>query len=47
MADQTGTKAADGTPNPLASTFFVFVMAKQSGHWEIAVFHESNLPKPN
>jgi uncharacterized protein (TIGR02246 family) len=47
MSDQTGTKAADGTPNPLTSTFFVFVMSKQGGHWEIAVFHESNLPKPN
>ena len=47
MSDQTGTKAADGTPNPLTSTFFVFVMTRQGGHWEIAVFHESNLPKPN
>jgi uncharacterized protein (TIGR02246 family) len=47
MSDQTGTKAADGTPNPLTSTFFVFVMTRQGGRWEIAVFHESNLPKPN
>jgi uncharacterized protein (TIGR02246 family) len=47
MSDQTGSKAADGTPNPATSTFFVFVLAKQGTHWEIAVFHESNLPKPN
>ena len=47
MSDQTGTKAADGTPNPPTSTFFVFVIAKQGTHWGIAVFHESNLPKPN
>ena len=47
MSDQTGTKAADGTPNPPSSTFFVFVVARQGTHWGIAVFHESNLPKPN
>jgi uncharacterized protein (TIGR02246 family) len=47
MSDQSGTKAADGTPNPVTSTFFVFVIAKQGTHWGIAVFHESNLPKPN
>jgi uncharacterized protein (TIGR02246 family) len=47
MSDQTGSKAADGTVNPPSSTFFVFVLAKQGGHWGIAVFHESNLPKPN
>ena len=47
MSDQTGSKAADGTPNPPTSTFFVFVMAKQGSRWGIAVFHESNLPKPN
>jgi uncharacterized protein (TIGR02246 family) len=47
MSDQTGSKAADGTINPPSSTFFVFVIAKQGAQWEIAVFHESNLPKPN
>jgi len=47
MSDQTGSKAADGTPNPSSTTFFVFVLAKQDTHWRIAVFHESNLPKPN
>lgn len=47
MSDQTGSKAADGTENPPSTTFFVFVLAKQAGHWGIAVFHESNLPKPN
>lgn len=47
MSDQSGTKAADGTPNPTTSTFFVFVIAKQGSRWEIAVFHESALPKPN
>lgn len=44
-SDQTGSKAADGTVNPPSTTFFVFVLAKQAGHWGIAVFHESNLPK--
>ena len=47
MSEQSGTKAADGSVNPPSSTFFVFVVAKQGGHWGIAVFHESNLPKPN
>jgi uncharacterized protein (TIGR02246 family) len=47
MSDQTGSKAADGTVNPPSSTFFVFVIAKQGTRWGIAVFHESNLPKPN
>jgi uncharacterized protein (TIGR02246 family) len=47
MSEQTGSKAADGTVNPPSSTFFVFVVAKQGGSWGIAVFHESNLPKPN
>jgi len=47
MSDQTGSKTADGTPNPPSTTFFVFVLAKQGAQWRIAVFHESNLPKPN
>ena len=47
MSEQTGSKSADGTPNPPSTTFFVFVVAKQAGQWRIAVFHESNLPKPN
>ena len=36
-----GSKAADGSENPVRKGIFTWVMVKQDGHWMFADFHES------
>ncbi len=36
-----GSKAADGSENPVRKGLFNFVMTRQNGHWTFAVFEES------
>jgi uncharacterized protein (TIGR02246 family) len=36
-----GSKAADGSENPVRKGLFHFVMTRQNGHWTFAVFEES------
>jgi uncharacterized protein (TIGR02246 family) len=36
-----GSKAADGSENPVRKGLFNFVMTRQNGHWVFAVFEES------
>ncbi len=36
-----GSKAADGSPNPVRKGLFTWVMVKHDGAWQFAVFHES------
>lgn len=37
----TGSKAADGSENPVRKGIFTWVMVKQDGQWMFADFHES------
>ncbi len=37
----TGSRAADGSENPVRKGIFTFVMVKQDGRWMFADFHES------
>jgi len=36
-----GSKASDGSENPVRKGLFNFVMTRQNGHWVFAVFQES------
>jgi uncharacterized protein (TIGR02246 family) len=47
--EMTGTKAADGSDNPLRKGLFDYVVTKQNGRWFITIFHESDfvLPQTN
>jgi uncharacterized protein (TIGR02246 family) len=36
-----GSKASDGSENPVRKGLFNFVMTRQNGHWVFAVFEES------
>jgi uncharacterized protein (TIGR02246 family) len=36
-----GSKASDGSENPVRKGLFTWVLTKQNGHWLFAVFHES------
>jgi uncharacterized protein (TIGR02246 family) len=36
----TGSRAADGSENPVRKGLFHWVMTKQNGHWLFAAFHE-------
>ena len=47
--EMTGTKAADGSDNPLRKGLFDYVVTKQNGRWFITIFHESDfvLPQAN
>jgi uncharacterized protein (TIGR02246 family) len=36
-----GSKASDGSENPVRKGLFTWVMTKQNGQWLFAVFHES------
>jgi hypothetical protein len=36
-----GSKAADGSENPVRKGLFNFVMTRQNSHWIFAVFEES------
>jgi uncharacterized protein (TIGR02246 family) len=36
-----GSKASDGSENPVRKGLFTWVMTKQNGHWLFTVFHES------
>ena len=41
--EMTGTRAADGTENPLRKGLFDFVLTRQNGRWLIAIFHEADI----
>jgi uncharacterized protein (TIGR02246 family) len=36
-----GSKASDGSENPVRKGLFTWVMTKRNGQWQFAVFHES------
>lgn len=36
-----GSRASDGSENPVRKGLFTWVMVKQGGKWQFAVFHES------
>ena len=36
-----GSRASDGSENPVRKGLFTWVMVRQSGQWRFAVFHES------
>lgn len=36
-----GSKASDGSENPVRKGLFTWVMVKRAGKWQFAVFHES------
>ena len=36
-----GSKASDGSENPVRKGLFTWVMNKQNGQWQFTVFHES------
>jgi hypothetical protein len=40
----TGTKGADGSVIPARKGLMVVLMVRQSGHWYIGTFHESEYP---
>lgn len=42
----TGTKAADGSEIPPRKGLMVVLAVKQTGHWYIGTFHESEYPMP-
>jgi uncharacterized protein (TIGR02246 family) len=41
-----GSKAADGSDNPVRKGLFIWTMTKENGHWMFAVFHELELVVP-
>jgi uncharacterized protein (TIGR02246 family) len=38
--EMTGSRAADGSENPVRKGLFHWVMTKQNGHWLFTAFHE-------
>jgi uncharacterized protein (TIGR02246 family) len=44
--EMTGTRAADGSDNPLRKGLFDYVVTKQNGRWLITIFHESDFVMP-
>jgi uncharacterized protein (TIGR02246 family) len=44
--EMTGTRAADGSDNPLRKGLFDYVVTKQNGRWFITIFHESDFVMP-
>ena len=42
--EMTGSRAADGSENPVRKGLFHWVMTKQNGHWLFAAFHEFEFP---